>query len=295
MRENGSTPRLSVVVVSLNEGASLRQTVENVAATTPENTEIVVVDDGSDDGSSDFMAAGQHRARLLRTSELGVARARNFGARHTTGKVVVFADAHIELPHDWWSPMLDALDDLAVGAVAPSIAVAGEPDRKGFGLRFEGPDLEIEWLEPHGTSPYGVPILPGCCLAMRRAVFDATGGFDDGMIRSGGVDNELAMRLWLLGYALRVVPQVTVLHAFRDQHPYPIFWRTVLYNKMRLALVHFGPERVDRVREALGAHPSFADGLALMAVSDVTSRRKALAAQRRHDDDWFFERFGHDW
>jgi len=278
--------------VSLNEGASLQRTIENLVATTPDDAEIVVVDDGSDDGSSDFIAAGRHRVRMFRTARLGVARARNFGARRTIGESVVFADAHIELPPGWWSRMLEALEDPAVGAAAPAIAVTDEPTRRGFGLRFEGPDLEIEWLEQHGTTPYDVPILPGCCLAMRRAVFDATGGFDDGMIRSGGVDNELALRLWLFGYALRIVPQVTVLHAFRDQHPYPIFWRTVLYNKMRLALVHFGPKRLARVTEALSGHPAFADGLALTVDSDATSRRKELAVRRRHDDDWFFERFG---
>jgi GT2 family glycosyltransferase len=292
VRNDSPPPRVSVVVVSLNEGGSLRQTIENIVATTPADREIVVVDDGSDDGSSDFIAAGQHPVRLFRTNHVGVARARNFGARRTTGEAVVFADAHIELPHGWWSAMLEALENPAVGAVAPSISVAGEPTRKGFGLRFEGPNLEIEWLEQLGTTPYDVPILPGCCLAMRRTVFDATGGFDDGMIRSGGIDNELALRLWLLGYALRVVPQVTVLHAFRDEHPYPIFWRTVLYNKMRLAFVHFGPQRLVRVTEALSRHPAFADGLALTVGSNVAARRKVLEARRRHNDDWFFERFG---
>ena len=191
--------------------------------------------------------------------------------------------------------MLKALDDPEVGAVAPSIAVDGEPDRRGFGLQFEGPDLEIEWLEQHGVGPYEVPILPGCCLAMRRDVFDTTGGFDDGMIRSGGVDNELAVRLWLLGYKLRIVPQVTVVHAFRDQHPYPISWRTVLHNKLRLALTHFGPQRVIRVTRALRDYPSFAEGLALTCESDVIRRRRELAARRLHDDDWFFERFATSW
>jgi GT2 family glycosyltransferase len=287
--------RLSVVVVSLNEGDSLRRTLENLQATSPNDSEIAIVDDGSDDGSSDFIPVGGPRIRLFRTNGLGVAGARNFGARHTTGEAILFADAHIELPSAWWEPMLEALDDPAVGAVAPSIAVAGEPHRKGFGLRFEGPDLEIEWLEQQGVRPYGVPILPGCFLAMRREVFEVTGGFDNGMLRSGGVDNELAVRLWLLGYELRVVPQVTVIHAFRDRHPYPIVWRTVLHNKLRLALVHFGPQRIALVKEALSYHSSFAEGLALTRDSDVIQRRRELAALRLHDDEWLFEKLRISW
>lgn len=270
-------------------------TVECLRTTTGDDTEILVIDDGSDDGSGDCFADGRHGVRLFRTRGLGVARARNFGADRAVGNIVVFADAHISLSPGWWAPMLDALDDPAVGAVAPSIAVEGEPDLKGFGLRFEGPDLEIEWLQKQGDAPYAVPILPGCCLAMRRDVFEATGGFDSGMIRSGGVDNELAVRLWLLGYELRVVPSVTAVHAFRDRHPYSIAWRTVMHNKLRLAFVHFARHRRARVIEALRGNPGFAEGVALTRRSDAPARRRMVAAHRVRDDAWFFERFGPTW
>jgi GT2 family glycosyltransferase len=297
-----SQPPLSVVVVSLNEGASLRGTIENLQATLPPKSEIVIVDDGSDDGSADFtaMACGSGRRgvaaiRLFRASNLGVARARNFGARLTTGSTIIFVDAHMELPDGWWPPLLDAVHDAAVGAAAPGIAVADDPHLRGFGLRFEGADLEIEWLDQHDTEPYDVPILPGCCLAMRRDVFEATGGFDDGMIRSGGVDNELAVRLWLLGYALRIVPQVTVIHAFREQHPYPISWRTVLHNKLRLAQTHFGAARLEEVTDALRNQNEFPEALALIAGSDIELRRRELTGRRVHDDEWYFGRFTGAW
>lgn len=294
MRHDSRRPRLSVVVVSLNE-AGLRVTVENLAATLPAEAELVVVDDGSDDGSADFVTESEYPVRLLRTSGAGVAGARNFGARHTTGSVIVFADAHIEVPRGWWVPMLDALDDGSIGAAAPAIAVAGERDRVGFGLRFEAPDLEIEWLDQQGTTPYDVPILPGCCLAMRRDVFDATGGFDEGMIRSGGVDNELAVRLWVLGYGLRVVPEVTVVHAFRDRHPYSIAWPTVLHNKLRLALVHFGAKRLAQVTEAISGRHGFAESRALICRRTIESRRRDMLARRVRDDASFFDTFAMSW
>jgi GT2 family glycosyltransferase len=298
-----SQPPLSVVVVSLNEGASLRKTTENLLATLPPESEIVIVDDGSDDGSADFAAMGGGSARndrtaevrLFRTSNLGVARARNFGARQTTASTVIFVDAHMELPDGWWPPLFDAVHDAAVGAAAPGIAVAGDPHLRGFGLRFEAADLEIEWLDQYDTEPYDVPILPGCCLAMRRDVFDATGGFDDGMIRSGGVDNELAVRLWLLGYSLRIVPQVTVIHMFREQHPYPISWRTVLHNKLRLARIHFGAPRFEEVTDALREQNEYPEALVLIVDSDIESRRREVTGRRVRDDEWYFGRFTGAW
>jgi GT2 family glycosyltransferase len=281
----------SVVVVSLNEGPSLRRTVDNLRTTTPARAEVVIVDDGSDDHSADF-AQYAEGIQLYRTSGLGVAAARNFGARHTTGEYIVFADAHIEVADGWWTPILHVLTNPAVGAAAPAIAVAGDITQRGFGLRFGGPHLEIEWLDQRGPEPYAVPIVPGCCLAMRRDVFEATGGFDEGMIRSGSVDNELALRFWLLGYELRIVPQVTVIHAFRDQHPYEITWATVLHNKLRLALVHFAPDRFERVKRSLAGHHGFEAGLALAEASNARSRRRDLVGRRLRDDEWFFERFG---
>ena len=290
-----SSPRISVVVIALNEGSNLRRTVENLQSTLNGNSEIVVVDDGSDDGCADYLDSGDSPVRLLRSDHLGVAAARNFGASQTSGDVILFADAHITVQPGWWAPMVAVLDNESVGAVAPVISNQEEPQYKGFGLRLKSADLSIEWLRRQGQVPYRVPVLPGCCLGMRRKTFEATGGFDGGMVRSQGVDNELAMRFWLLGYELWLVPQVEVLHLFRRQQPYELAWDTVIHNKLRLAFVHFGQERVSRVVEALRESTGFAAGLARLAVGDASERRSHLASQRVRDDAWFFEQFGPSW
>jgi hypothetical protein len=193
------------------------------------------------------------------------------------------------------APLVEALDNESVGAVAPVISNQEEPQYKGFGLRLKSPDLSIEWLRRQGQEPYRVPILPGCCLGMRRATFEATGGFDGGMVRSQGVDNELAVRFWLLGYELWLVPQVEVLHLFRRAQPYELRWDTVMHNKLRLAFVHFAQDRVGRVVEALRGNAGFAAGLAQLAVGDAAERRSHLASKRVRDDAWFFEQFGPSW
>ena len=116
-----NSSRISVVVIALNEGSNLRRTVENLQSTLNGNSEILVVDDGSDDGCADYLAAGDASVRLVRSDHLGVAAARNFGAALTSGDIIVFADAHITLQPDWWAPMVELLDKDSVGAVAPVI------------------------------------------------------------------------------------------------------------------------------------------------------------------------------
>ncbi|HET8547841.1 MAG TPA: glycosyltransferase, partial [Bryobacteraceae bacterium] len=242
-----------MVVIALNEGEYLRSTVENLQATLPADAEILVVDDGSEDGSTEFLKTAGTRVRMARAGGLGVARARNWGARQTTGEVLVFADAHITLPHGWLPPLLDALTQSRVGAVAPAIFDVSTTGTKGFGLYLTGPDLHARWLPRSGQCPHPAPILPGCCLAMRRDVFDATGGFDAGLLSRGGVDNELGIRFWLLGYELLVVPSVSVGHLFRPRSPYEVKWTTYLHNALRLAFVHLSQARIDKVMRALAA------------------------------------------
>jgi glycosyltransferase involved in cell wall biosynthesis len=285
---------LAVVITALNEGPYLRRTVENCQATLPPGSEIVVVDDGSDDGSADFLNA-QSDVRLLRTEFAGVARARNLGARSTSADIVLFADAHLALPEGWWAPIVDALEDGAVGGVAPAIADMEHADSKGFGLRLRGPDMGITWLERQGTATYAVPMIPWCCSAMRRDTFLETGGFDEGMLRWGSIDNEMSVRLRMFGYQLMVASEVVVSHLFRDNRPYDMQWRWIAHNKLRLAMLHFSLERIELVVKALAAHQGVAAGIALLAESDIASRRRELAARRRYDDGWFFLKSGSSW
>jgi GT2 family glycosyltransferase len=284
-------PPLTAIVVCLNEGAHVERTVENLRATIPSDAEIVVVDEGSTDGSADFVARTNGRLRLTRTTRLGVPGARNHGAAMASGEVLVFADAHIETPIKWWVPLIEALDDPRVGAAAPAIYDMNHPDAKGFGMHFVMPNLVPGFLFKRGEAPYAVPALPGCCLAMRRDVFDAVGGFDGGMIDWGMVDSELCLRLWLLGYELRLIPQVEVGHLFREVLPYPVSRGSYLHNKLRLAWLHFGRSRLATVIDALRTEEDFGEALATIAESDVMTRRADLHRRRQHDEAWFFDRF----
>ena len=291
------SPLISVVVIARNESSNLRCTVENLQQTLPDGSEIMVVDDGSDDSCSDFLRRRpvSSNLRLIRSRNLGVARSRNVGARRTRGEVIVFADAHIRLPANWWKPMVSLLTNPRTGAVAPAISDWSFPKRKGFGLHLTGPELEASWLPRQSEGPYPVPILPGCCLAMRRETFTVTRGFDDGLMTTGGVDNELGVRLWLLGYELWVVPNVEVVHLFRTKFPYPVLWKTALHNRLRLAFAHFGSRRIADVLAALRGKDDLRRALTLLMKGNIAAWRAQLVSCRIHDDDWFFRKFGQAW
>ena len=296
---------VSVVVVTHNEGEILRRTIDSLRATLPEDSEIVVVDDHSDDGSTDFLDAPKGNISLVRPPQrLGVGRARNFGTGYASGRVVVFSDAHIAVPPDWPSRLAAVLRDPDVGAVGPAIRVMRYPEdyetdtsvtsteARGYGLRWQGPTLDVAWLPKKSTEPFAAPFLGGGFLAMRRNLFAAVGGFDAGFDRWGSEDIELCLRLWLLGYSCLVVPQVDVAHLFRGSaRRYPVQWEGILYNKLRLAAVHFDERRRQRVQDAFHTDASLPAALARLCESDAAARRDALHGLRRHDDQWFFDHF----
>jgi GT2 family glycosyltransferase len=282
-----------VVVPSHREGDNLRRTVHSLLATLPPDGEIVVVDDASDDGSIDFLEQDSYGGvRLVRpTVRLGAPAARNHGAAVSRGRVIVFCDAHVQVPLGWFDPLAAALARPETGAAGPVISMLGQPQSKGYGFTWSDAALNIRWLGGPAGLPRPVPMLCGCFLAMRRDVFEAAGGWDGGVLVWGGEDQELSLRLWSLGYECVLVPEVEIAHRFRERFPYEIDWELVLHNKLRLGTVHFGRARMTRLVRTLARSKAFPAAFARLLESDVWERRDQVREQRCRNDDWFFERF----
>ncbi len=92
-------PRFSVVIPAYNASATLERAIDSVCAQTRPAHEIIVVDDGSSDTTSDVAHKFGARITLIRQDNAGVAAARNAGARMATGDWLAFLDAD-----DWYAP-----------------------------------------------------------------------------------------------------------------------------------------------------------------------------------------------
>ena len=82
-------------------------------------------------------------------------------------------------------------------------------------------------------------------------------------LQRGNVDNEGCVRFWMLGKELMITPDTVVAHKFRKRSPYPVGWPEFMFNRLRLAYVHFGPQRLGRVVASLRNYPGFGEALAL--------------------------------
>lgn len=116
--------RLSVVVPVYNVAPLLADSLDSILAQPVRDLEVVVVDDGSTDGSTAIAreyAARDPRIRLVVQENGGVSRARNVALQQVTGELVTFVDPDDVLPADAWRGMVRTLErtgsDFAVGAM----------------------------------------------------------------------------------------------------------------------------------------------------------------------------------
>src|SRR6266571_6351966 len=92
-------PLFSVIIPSFNRVALLGATLESIFAQRFTNFEIIVVDDGSADGTMDYLQSFGTRISVLQQPNRGAGAARNLGARHAQGRYLAFLDSD-----DLWFP-----------------------------------------------------------------------------------------------------------------------------------------------------------------------------------------------
>lgn len=115
----GKAKLVSVIVPAYNAAAFIEETIRSISGQSYANFEVIIVDDGSTDGTSRIIRSfDDKRIKVLSQMNAGVAAARNNGLKHTKGDFVVFFDADDLMSHDFLSARVQALEtDTEIGYV----------------------------------------------------------------------------------------------------------------------------------------------------------------------------------
>lgn len=183
-----------------------RAMVDSLRATLPAGLsyEVVLVDDGSTDGTRDWLRSLRPPFRVvLNDRNLGYAGANNRGAALATGKNLLLLNNDLVFPPRWLEPMLAAQGWLGARAgVVGNVqrdAATGAVDHSGIFINHKGkPEhdraLPLRALLPHPFCLRPVTAVTGACLLVDRRRFLAAGGLCEDYV-NGCEDVDLAFRL----------------------------------------------------------------------------------------------------
>lgn len=219
---------LTTIVVSYNAREHLESCLDKLGAQLGAEDEIVVVDNASTDGSPELVARRFPAVRLIALpSNIGFGAANNRGAEVARGERLLLLNPDAWLAEGSLEPLRAALArDPALGAVAPQLyypdgrpQFTWAPDTGVFGeaiqkLRnpFEARTWNHRLLPALLRRLTGPGWLTAACLLVRRAAFEAIGGFDEEIFLYFE-DVDLCRRLRHEGWRLELVAAARAFHA----------------------------------------------------------------------------------
>jgi GT2 family glycosyltransferase len=216
-------PRVAIIVVNWNGRAITLECLRSLAALTYSNTDLIVVDNASSDGSADAIRAAYPNVLLLAMPEnLRFAGGNNAGIREALARgadMVLLLNNDTVVDPDFLTHLVSRMGaDPAYGMVAPKIFYFDQPDRIWFaggvismwtGTMKHTGIREIDCGQ-HDTARE-IDYASGCCILVRGEVIAKAGMLDESYYMYTE-DADWSMRVRRAGYAIMYEPAARVWH-----------------------------------------------------------------------------------
>jgi len=219
-------PLVSVVIGNYNGKQFLMPCLESVFNSTYKNFEIILVDDGSDDGS-DKLAERKYKSfknfKIVRkpVAHSGAASTRNYGAKAASGEYIAFLDNDTQVDPKWIDGLVSAVADKNVGGAQSMlfdyinrnrIQTAGVKliPYTAWGVpRAQGELISEKWKNQEPI----VAVTAGSIF--KRELFEKIGYFDEALFAFVS-DLEFSWRAWIAGKKIILAPESKVYHLVKD-------------------------------------------------------------------------------
>ncbi|MBM4131732.1 glycosyltransferase family 2 protein, partial [bacterium] len=295
-RPAGGRPDVSIIMPVFNK---LQLTEPCVASIHREGAdcifEIVVVDNGSTDGTPQWLAEQERAGRvrcIVNPDNLGFARGCNLGAANARGRYLLFLNNDMEVTPGWLEPLVATLDqDPAVGIVGARLLFADDTiQHAGVALvqmqkegwaHIRGLHLSYQMPSDHqgAQNSQHMQVVTGACLLIRPEVFAAVAGFDE-RYWNGNEDVDLCLKARELGWDV-VYRGESVVYHYESQSG-PERFAQVEQNVQLFNRLWFGRAKPDYVQNADGKFsPTAENQIRTYAAPRLLYRDRAPAATAR--------------
>ncbi len=226
-------PPVSVVVCVYNGASTLDECLKGLSQLDYPDYEVIVVDDGSQDKTSEV--AQRYDVRYVRIQNGGLSRARNVGLNAAGGDIVAYIDADAS-PDPHWLRFLahSFLESEYAGIGGPNIHPGNGFVSDCISISPGGP-IHVMLTDDEAEH------IPGCNMAFRRSALEEIGGFDP-RFRIAGDDVDACWRMQAKGHRLGFSPAAMVWHYSRGS--VGTYWKQQLnYGRAEALLERKWPEK----------------------------------------------------
>lgn len=258
------TARVTAIVLNWCKEGDTAACLDSLAASTHDALDVLLVDNGSPDGSGDRLHARFPDVDYLQTGvNLGYAGGNNRGMLHALERN---ADYLLVLNNDTVvdpecvTTLLRASESTGAPVVAPLILYFDEPNLVWYGggafsrMRALGRHLRENELVDQRQTRAATTFVCGCCFLIRADVARRVGGFDESFF-AYVEDVELSLRLRKAGIEMLYEPAAKLYHRVsRHDVGTPFQIRQRDRNRRRLVRIHYGP--LSRVHFGLWFYPT---------------------------------------
>jgi GT2 family glycosyltransferase len=213
-------PLVSIVIPVFNRADLTRQCLEALRDATPEPAyEVIVVDNGSTDGTGWFLRTQQAAGRIRTVSNQenrGFGAACNQGAAIARGEYLVLLNNDTVAQRGWLPPLVEAASDPSVGLAGSRLLYPdGRIQHAGIVWDGRGRLSHVHRFaradDPAVLVPRDFAAVTGACVGMRRATFFELGAFD-GDYYMYVEDVDLCLRAWEAGLRVTYCPDSVLVH-----------------------------------------------------------------------------------
>lgn len=288
------TEAVDIVICIHNALEDVQRCLESVLRHTAQPYRLLLVDDGSDPPTQNFLAdfaSQQPHATLLRGDEAtGYTFAANRGLGHSAAPFVLLLNSDTIVSPGWLDKLVACANaDPKTGVVGPlsntasyqsipALSAGGDWAENPLPSGWEIDGWAVALAESSARLYPEMPLLNGFCLLIRREVIDAIGYFDEDAFGAGyGEENDYCLRARAAGWRLAVADDAYVFHA--QSRSYSHSRRRELSERAGLILAdRYGRAAIAAAEDALGNGGVL---LGIRARAAVLAERFALAQEGR--------------
>lgn len=212
-------PLVSIIIVNWNGGEVLKNCLISLSKLKFPNWELIVVDNGSNDGSEKLISNYFSKFKFIKNkTNLGFAPANNQGYKLAQGKYILLLNNDTKVTTNFLDVLVEKMEkDPTLGVVQPKILIMDKPDyldNVGSFFTKTGFLQHVGYMEKDGKRFDKEKIIfsaKGACMLIRKSIVEKAGLFDESFM-SYFEETDFCFRVYLMGYKILFVPKSHIFH-----------------------------------------------------------------------------------